>query len=621
MADVMRPANGSIYTFDSAADYAAALTALNAIDDGGTGTAALDTTHALSGTKSVLYNCQAALKKELYISANVLTGDSDEFNVEAAFYIDPTTQAYQWAPFTIAAHDASDAQLLRRLVLSPADGATGAHAWRVRITDTSFNDLATDAYQIYDPSAGITSGKWFRLRWRVWGQEVQAGSLVNTYHEVYVNGNQIQMRNSGNESTANCVVQQAGFVDQVYAGIRSNDGTKNYKVWMDDFRVWQAHSFTDSLMLMAPLAVVQPDRGIKVRCCSNAAATLTLSYGATSSLGSSVTMTGDSNGYVHEATLPASALYYQVTGVANASASDTARTEVRSLKTEKAAPLVVVHSDLQDMVNRAAGAYYIKARNPDLVIGGGDITDFATRINGRNTYTDIQHLHHYAQNAELLSHASSGCPVCAVTGNHDAETYSPDTLGDSRVRTYLGQMDNHLGGLAYSFDWDGVHYACLHNDAADEDDVAAWVEDDLRASHARWKGLVLHCNLFGGENSSNARKPAAWDNKWESVAQACIDAKADFSISCHQHTFNVVTRGGVVFIINSCPSSNKLPGGSGNWGSFNNTGFPGKGSRISNLVAPGYTALQFTDAYMALQFLSSTDDSVQYRNIYRRRRR
>lgn len=622
MADKKIPADGTPYGFE-AADWTAALTALSAIDGGGSGTAAIDTTHSLSGTKSALFTCAATQTKLFYQAAATLNGDNSEFNVEMAIYIDPSTQPYEWAPLSIAAHDAANAQLIRRLALYPA--ATGAnHCWRIKIVDSSFSELAKDAYAVSDPSVGIASGRWYRIRWRVTGQQAQGGALVNTIHRVYVNGNEIVMKNAANEvgtGLGDCVIQQAGYVDQCWTGIRSNDGTKTYKCWIDDWRIWQAGSFQDRLMVMSPLANIRPHRGIEVAAGSNVPATLTLSYGETSSLGSSVEMTAEGGRYMHRATLPDGALYYQVTAVADRDATETARSEVRSIRQPAASPVVIAHSDLQDMIARAAGAYYIKARTPDLLIAGGDITDNATRINGVNTYNEVGHLHHFWQNADLLSHASAGCPVCAVTGNHDADRYSPDTLGDEMVRGFLGQIDNALDGLAYSFELDGVHYACLHNDAADDDRTAAWIEADLKAAKTRWKGLVLHCNLFGSENSGNVRRPAVWNSNWQAAADAVIAAQADFCLSCHQHTFNVEVRGGVVWIINSCPSSNLKPDGSADWGTYNNAGPFGKGSRPTNLVKPGYTVMQFDDNLLSVELRNSWTDVSEYKNIFRRRRR
>lgn len=122
------------------------------------------------------------------------------------------------------------------------------------------------------------------------------------------------------------------------------------------------------------------------------------------------------------------------------------------------------------------------------VLNGNDDTQFSLALNSaRDTLT--------------------GLPLYYAAGEKDVA----DT---AMVRKHFASIpadisaDNN-GGCFYSFDYSDVHFAVLNTNDFNEDGTLAahqlnWLKDDLKASNAYWKIVVMHDNAIGGSGENTA---------------------------------------------------------------------------------------------------------------------
>ncbi len=208
-------------------------------------------------------------------------------------------------------------------------------------------------------------------------------------------------------------------------------------------------------------------------------------------------------------------------------------------------------------------AHQIALADPHAVITLGDIVYKYGRM---SEYT--QHFWHTYANAPEPS-PTAGAPLMggvvfhATLGNHDAfvgrlNTYDdalaahlvftapltgPATPGPWATQLPKGPVADRfrrLAGPAYpalslhSYDHGDIHFAVIDNSGGGKSDdpaVARWLEQDLRASKARWKAVLMHCPPF---QVSVAHYPEQRQRRLAPLLEAC---KVDLVLSGHVHNY------------------------------------------------------------------------------------
>lgn len=126
-----------------------------------------------------------------------------------------------------------------------------------------------------------------------------------------------------------------------------------------------------------------------------------------------------------------------------------------------------------------------KVETPRGVIVTGDLTDYSTE----EQWSAFEKFYGLTGKEGLLQF-----PVFEALGNHDF-------MGDSPI---VGHIVRRHGGIAYSFDWDDLHVACLGMYPSAE--RIRWLEEDLRAvTPGRPIVLFFHYAIDG-----------PWSQSWES---------------------------------------------------------------------------------------------------------
>ncbi len=126
-----------------------------------------------------------------------------------------------------------------------------------------------------------------------------------------------------------------------------------------------------------------------------------------------------------------------------------------------------------------------RVETPRGVLITGDLTDYSTEEQWRS----FESLYGLTGKDGLLRF-----PVKEALGNHDF-------MGDSPVVKHI--VRRH-GGIAYSFDWDDLHVACLG--MYPSADRIRWLEDDLRkVAPGRPVVVFFHYGIDG-----------PWSQSWES---------------------------------------------------------------------------------------------------------
>ena len=178
-----------------------------------------------------------------------------------------------------------------------------------------------------------------------------------------------------------------------------------------------------------------------------------------------------------------------------------------------------------------------------------------------------QHFWHTYANPDAAS-AKQGAPLMAtlpfhaVLGNHDAYVGRLTSYDDALAayyfftapangptegpwstqlpRTELGSRFRRLAGAAYpalsmhSYDHGDIHFAAIDNSGGGKSDdpaVARWLEQDLRASKARWKVVLMHCPPF---QASVAHYTEQRQRRLAPLLEAC---KVDLVLSGHVHNY------------------------------------------------------------------------------------
>lgn len=222
---------------------------------------------------------------------------------------------------------------------------------------------------------------------------------------------------------------------------------------------------------------------------------------------------------------------------------------------------------LGDMASGKSGqqriAHQISLTDPHAVITLGDIVYKYGRM---SEYT--QHFWHTYANAPAPS-PTTGAPLMgsvifhATLGNHDAyagrlSTYDdafaahliftaplngPSTPGPWATQLPKGALAERfrkMAGPAYpalsmhSYDHGDIHFAIIDNSGGGKSDdpaVARWLEQDLRASKARWKAVLMHCPPF---HSSVAHYP---EQRQRRLAPLLESLKVDLVLSGHVHNY------------------------------------------------------------------------------------
>ncbi|MFN7339814.1 MAG: metallophosphoesterase family protein [Opitutia bacterium] len=222
---------------------------------------------------------------------------------------------------------------------------------------------------------------------------------------------------------------------------------------------------------------------------------------------------------------------------------------------------------LGDMASGKPGqqkiAHQIALADPRAVITLGDIVYKYGRM---SEYT--QHFWHTYANAANAS-PTAGAPLMgtvvfhATLGNHDAfagrlASYDdalaaflvftapltgPSTPGPWATQLPKGQLADRFrqqAGPAYpalsmhSYDHGDIHFAVVDNSGGGKSDdpaVARWLEQDLRASKARWKAVLMHCPPF---QASVAHYTEQRQRRLAPLLEAC---KVDLVFSGHVHNY------------------------------------------------------------------------------------
>ena len=188
-------------------------------------------------------------------------------------------------------------------------------------------------------------------------------------------------------------------------------------------------------------------------------------------------------------------------------------------------------SDYTAWGNLLTGAY---VNFPDLdfaVMGGDMVQQGQSALNWQWFY-------------ENASPVFSELPVLAIPGNHESNA----TTGKPELFLTLFDLPkNGPDGFEeefYSYDYGNCHVVCLStsifldeqliNGSMTEDDfdtIAQWIEDDLDASDATWKIIVMHHPAYAVVSDDTATEVLA---NWEPIF---VDAQVDLVLCGHQHVY------------------------------------------------------------------------------------
>jgi 3',5'-cyclic AMP phosphodiesterase CpdA len=188
-------------------------------------------------------------------------------------------------------------------------------------------------------------------------------------------------------------------------------------------------------------------------------------------------------------------------------------------------------------------AQMIVAEEPHIVIHTGD---FVMEVN-ENHEENLLMWEHFTNISDSIGHYA---PIYAVIGNHDTGMKTGSLIPEYFLDAFVQYGEPSLN---YSFDYAGVHFACLTTEEPGYEgrivgDQFAWLENDLASTDKEMKFVVQHRPLV----------PIAHiDDSWYDLPQADIEAlrtlyeeqNVTLLITGHDHCFNRLTFNGVTQII------------------------------------------------------------------------